>query len=90
MYKKFLCGNLKIYLTGIKEGVIEIFRLNEFGQMIKELRKKRKMTQNDFAQLLGFTASYISRIESGKANPTLKAIEQMEKKLCIRIFFEYQ
>lgn len=90
MYKKFLCGNLQIYLTGIKKGVIEIFRLNELGQMIKELRKKRKMTQNDFAQLLGFTASYISRIESGKANPTLKAIEQMEKKLCVRIFFEYQ
>ncbi|XAZ14663.1 helix-turn-helix transcriptional regulator [Bacillus velezensis] len=58
--------------------------------MIKEVRKKRRMTQSDFAQLLGFTASYISRIESGKANPTLKSIEQMEKKLCISIFFEYQ
>ncbi|MFU1715655.1 helix-turn-helix domain-containing protein [Bacillus amyloliquefaciens] len=71
--------------------MVEIFGLNEFGQMIKEVRKKRKLTQNDFAQLLGFTASYISRIESGKANPTLKAIEQMENKLNlkIRIFFEY-
>ncbi|MGG1017347.1 helix-turn-helix transcriptional regulator [Bacillus subtilis] len=66
-----------------------MFDLKEFGQMLKEVRKKRNMTQSDFAQLLGFTASYISRIESGKAKPTFKAIEQIEQKLSlkIRIFF---
>ncbi|MED1817367.1 helix-turn-helix transcriptional regulator [Bacillus subtilis] len=67
-----------------------MFDLKDFGKMLKEVRKKRKMTQSDFARLLGFTASYISRIESGKAKPTLKAIRQIEKKLSlkIRIFFE--
>nr|WP_236779634.1 helix-turn-helix transcriptional regulator [Bacillus amyloliquefaciens] len=40
--------------------------------------------------MLGFTTSYICKIENAKAKPTLQTIEQISKKigLKIAIFFE--
>lgn len=68
-----------------------MFDLIEFGRLLQRIRKKRNMSQSEFAQLLGFTASYISRVERGKSKPSMQAIEQITKKLNIkvRIFFEY-
>lgn len=67
-----------------------MFDLKEFGRLLQEIRKKRKMSQIEFAQLLGFTASYVSRVERGKANLSMQAIEKVTKKLNIkiRIFFD--
>lgn len=33
-------------------------------------RKKRNLTQNNVAELLGISRSYVSQIENGKKNPS--------------------
>ena len=46
----------------------------KFGQVIKALRKKRQFTQEDLSEKSDIGVQYISRIENGAANPTLKVI----------------
>ncbi len=45
-----------------------------FGQRVRELRIATGMTQEDLAERCGLFRTYMSRIETGKANPTLSMI----------------
>lgn len=45
-----------------------------FGQNLKQLRKARKMTQEDLASVTGLSLQYISEVERGIANPKLETI----------------
>lgn len=40
------------------------------GAQIKELRQKLRLTQQEFGERLGVTHAHISKIESGKENPS--------------------
>lgn len=46
-----------------------------FGTRIRELRLASGMTQEAFADHCGFARTYMSRIETGGANPSLDAIK---------------
>jgi transcriptional regulator with XRE-family HTH domain len=48
-----------------------------FGRRIATLRKTARFSQEAFADKCGFARSYMSRIERGKANPSLDAIETL-------------
>lgn len=45
-----------------------------FGSRIKKLRLATGMTQESFADHCGFARTYMSRLETGGANPSLDAI----------------
>lgn len=45
-----------------------------FGTRIRELRLERELTQDDLATHCGLFRTYMSRIETGNANPTLTMI----------------
>jgi transcriptional regulator with XRE-family HTH domain len=47
---------------------------HRFGSRIRELRLATGMTQEEFADRCGFARTYMSRIETGGANPSLDAI----------------
>jgi transcriptional regulator with XRE-family HTH domain len=47
------------------------------GRQIKTLRLSRGMTQDALAERCGIFRTYLSRIESGSANPTLVVIEAL-------------
>jgi DNA-binding XRE family transcriptional regulator len=47
------------------------------GRQIKALRLSRGMTQDVLAERCGIFRTYLSRIESGSANPTLVVIEAL-------------
>jgi transcriptional regulator with XRE-family HTH domain len=49
----------------------------KFGQRITALRKAAGLSQEAFADRVGFARSYMSRIERGRANPSLDAIETL-------------
>jgi len=49
----------------MEEQLIKEFRF-QLGKEIKEVRKSRKMNQNELAQRLGIDRSTISKIENGK------------------------
>ncbi|RUC69071.1 helix-turn-helix domain-containing protein [Pseudomonas aeruginosa] len=46
-----------------------------FGHRIRELRVLSGVTQEEFAERCGFARTYMSRIETGGANPSLDAIK---------------
>ena len=48
---------------------------HRFGHRIRELRLATGMTQEAFADKCGFARTYMSRIETGGANPSLDAIQ---------------
>lgn len=48
-----------------------------FGARIRELRLAADMTQEDLAEHCGLFRTYMSRIETGRANPTLTMIHAL-------------
>jgi transcriptional regulator with XRE-family HTH domain len=43
--------------------------MSEFGELLKALRKEKKVTQRRLAELVGIDFTYISKIESGAMDP---------------------
>jgi transcriptional regulator with XRE-family HTH domain len=52
-----------------------------FGQRVRELRLAAGMTQEDLAERCGLFRTYMSRIETGQANPTLTMIQALADSL---------
>ena len=45
-----------------------------FGESVRELRKKRGLSQDDFATAAGIHRTYVGGVERGERNPTLTSI----------------
>jgi transcriptional regulator with XRE-family HTH domain len=63
---------------------------SKFGKRLLELRKERKMSQENLAELSELNRPYISAIEQGKRNVSLEVISKLAQALDIEIkkFFE--
>ena len=53
----------------------------QFGMRVKYLRLQRKMSQEDLALEINVSKNYISDIECGRRNPTLKIMNKIAKGL---------
>lgn len=51
--------------------------LKDIGKKIAIRRKELKLNIEDLSEYSGITEATISRIETGKANPTIKTIEKL-------------
>lgn len=47
------------------------------GQRIKNSRREKNYTQEDFSELLGISTEHLSRIETGSCRPSLQLIEKI-------------
>ena len=47
------------------------------GARIKELREKRRMTQDILAELVGIDPKHLSRIENGRNYPSFETLEKL-------------
>ena len=56
-----------------------------FGLRVAALRKEAKLSQEAFADKCGFARSYMSRIERGRGNPSLDAIETLAAALRVPV-----
>lgn len=56
-----------------------------FGKRIKTIRLNKKMSQGDLAKKLGVGPSYISQIERGVQNVSLKNMGRLAKALGVSI-----
>jgi transcriptional regulator with XRE-family HTH domain len=56
-----------------------------FGARVRELRMAAGMTQEDLAERCGLFRTYMSRIETGRANPTLTMIDALAASLGVPI-----
>ncbi|HQC98757.1 MAG TPA: helix-turn-helix transcriptional regulator [Aquabacterium sp.] len=58
----------------------------KFGSCVREIRTQQGLSQVEFGERCGFYQTYLSRIETGKANPTLNAIEVIANALGLSVF----
>jgi len=57
----------------------------KFGQKVREIRLKKKMSQGDIARILDVHRSYISGLERGVINSSLLTIQKVAKALNLNI-----
>ena len=58
----------------------------QLGECIRELRLQTGLSQVEFGERCGFYQTYLSRIENGRANPTLNAVEVIANTLGLTVF----
>lgn len=51
------------------------------GQNVKRIRLEKKLTQEQFSDISGFSQQYISGLESGRRNPTVVTLYEIAKAL---------
>jgi transcriptional regulator with XRE-family HTH domain len=51
--------------------------LLEFGARVRELRALAGLSQDDLAESTGLFRTYMSRIETGRANPTVTVVRKL-------------
>lgn len=56
----------------------------KLGRRVRELRKQRGWTQEKLEELSGLDRTYISDIERGVRNPSVKSLERLAKALKVR------
>ena len=61
------------------------------GARIKELRKNRKLTQEQLSEKINIDPKHLSRIEVGKSYPSLDTLENISKALNVEMkdLFEF-
>ncbi|MBS6928428.1 MAG: helix-turn-helix transcriptional regulator [Finegoldia magna] len=57
----------------------------KFGKRVRELRKERGWSQEEFADRCGLDRTYVSGIERGVRNPTLEIIGLISAGLNVEI-----
>lgn len=57
----------------------------QFGKAVRKIRLKQGLSQGDVARRLNLHRSYISGIERGVRNPSLKVIQKVAKALGVKI-----
>jgi len=55
------------------------------GLRVRELRAERGITQEEFAERCGVFRTYMSRVEAGKANPTITMLYVFADALSVTI-----
>ena len=47
------------------------------GQNVRRIREKEGLTQEEFAEISGFSQQYISGLEQGRRNPTVITLYEL-------------
>ncbi|WP_301003465.1 helix-turn-helix transcriptional regulator [Pseudoalteromonas sp.] len=58
--------------------------IEAFGQVLKQLRKEKGLSQEKLAELCGLDRTYVSMLERGKRQPTLTTIFKIGNVLHIK------
>lgn len=64
---------------------MEVFTMSEIGLKIKAIRVSKKISQRKLATLAGISNTYLSDIEVGRTNPSLKTMEKLASALEIQM-----
>jgi len=56
----------------------------KFGRNMRDVREKKKLSQEEAAQLAGISVTYYAGIERGEENPTFAVIESICKALKVK------
>lgn len=56
----------------------------QLGRNVRRIREERGLSQEEFAEKLGFHRTYIGGVERGERNLSLKAVERLAGQLEIK------
>lgn len=59
--------------------------LKTMGRKIQKLRKREKITQEEFAARLGISRTYMGYVEQGRESPSLKLLLKIARRLKVSI-----
>jgi transcriptional regulator with XRE-family HTH domain len=59
--------------------------LLNFGVRVRELRAAAGLSQDDLAERAGLFRTYMSRIETGRANPTVTVVTKLAQALNVTV-----
>lgn len=62
------------------------FFYKKIGGRVLIVRKEKKLSQEDLALISGVDRTYLSKIEKGKANPSIKILNKISRALRIKLF----
>ena len=57
----------------------------QFGRKVREIRLKQGLSQGDVSRRLNLHRSYVSGIERGVRNPSLKVVQKIAKALEVKV-----
>lgn len=57
------------------------------GDRLKNIRKKDKKSQEDFAKSVGISRSYLSDLENNRKSPSIKTIKEIANKLGVSTYY---
>ena len=55
-----------------------------FGKILQEIRRRSRLSQEDLGFESGYHRTYISQLERGQKNPSLKTLFQVAKALGVK------
>ena len=61
------------------------FFYRRLGEIIFQIREKRRLTQEQLALLCDIDRSYLSKIEKGKTNPSVKILNKICRVFKIKV-----
>ncbi len=61
------------------------FLYKKLGERIIDTRKKKKISQEKLAFFSDIDRTYLSKIEKGKTNPSLKILHKISRRLGLKI-----
>ncbi|MFH0979522.1 MAG: helix-turn-helix transcriptional regulator [Candidatus Roizmanbacteria bacterium] len=62
------------------------FFYNRLGRCLFKIREKKHLSQENVALICDVDRTYISRIEKGRANPTIKTLQKIANALRIKLW----
>ncbi|PIQ72663.1 transcriptional regulator [Candidatus Roizmanbacteria bacterium CG_4_10_14_0_2_um_filter_36_35] len=62
------------------------FFYDRLGRCLFKIREKKRLSQENVALLCDVDRTYISRIEKGKANPTIKTLRKIANALRVKLW----
>lgn len=75
--------------TQQKPEIEEMIR-EDFAQVIKQAREKRKLSQKEFSQIIAEKESVVHNLETGNVKPSLVLARKMQRILHIRLIEKYE
>lgn len=59
----------------------------KIGKQISSTRKRKNLSQDDLAYIADMDRTYLTRLEKGRANPSVRTLYKIARKLHVKISF---
>ena len=69
----------------MEDGITNPDILIRFGERVRALRRAKKLSQDDLAAACGLNRTYVSEVENGKRNVSLRNIEAIAKAIGVTL-----